>query len=110
MGSRSAHPPPVQAVADPLFQLARQRGLWAAEAPSTAAGRAALARAVAEDFGMPFVELGAAAIPGDVLAAFSRDFAVAHTVMPCGRRGGLTGPEGEGPSGFSPPLSGEGTA
>lgn len=75
--------------ADPLLAIARQRGLLAADASLAAGGRPALARAVAAEFGMPFVELGAQPIASDVLAALPRDFVVAHLILPYGRAGGV---------------------
>ncbi len=47
-----------------------------------------LARAVAEEFGMPFVELGERQIPGDALAALPRSFVLRHGVCAAGWRDG----------------------
>lgn len=73
---------------DPLMQLALERGLLR-PGGSAPPDRAALARAVAADFGMDFVELGDRAIPADVLAALPADFVRGRTVIPCGRQGGV---------------------
>ncbi len=48
----------------------------------------ALARAVAEEFGMPFVEFGDRQIPGDALAALPRSFVLRHGVCAAGWRDG----------------------
>lgn len=73
---------------DPLLQIARDRGLLRAgdDAPGD---RVALARAVAAEFGMPFVVIGDRVIGADVLAALTPAFARARAVMPLGRTGGL---------------------
>lgn len=62
------------------MQLAQQRGL--AEAGS-ASDRTAVARALAKEFGMPFVELGDRSIPAEALAALPADFVRARNVVPC---------------------------
>lgn len=56
---------------------------------SAGGGPALLARAVAAEFGMPFVELGTQPIARDVLAALSREFALAYLILPYGRTGGV---------------------
>ena len=73
---------------DPLLTLAQQRGLIRAGEPALS-DRTAVARAVAADFGMTFVELGERTIPADVLAALPVDFVRTHQVIPCGRVGGV---------------------
>ena len=50
--------------------------------------RAALERAVAEEFGMPWVALGAREIAPDVRAALPRSFIVEHTAIPFAREQG----------------------
>jgi type IV pilus assembly protein PilB len=69
---------------DPLILLARQRGLR-----HEGLDRAALLKALADDLGMPWVELGARAIPPEVLGAIPRAFALEHTVIPVFRKGGV---------------------
>ena len=49
----------------------------------------ALGRAVAEEFGMPFVTLASRQIPAEVLAALPRAFVVEHTVLPFARENGV---------------------
>ena len=73
---------------DPLLQLALDRGL-VRPGGSAPPDRAGLARAVAAEFGMAFVELGDRTIPPDVLAAFPAGYVRAHGVIPCGRERGL---------------------
>ncbi len=72
--------------ADPLLEVARQRGLLAGNGADSPAD---LVRAVAADFGMSFVELGARPIAGDVLGALPRDFVLAHTVIPFALQAGV---------------------
>ncbi|MFZ5495309.1 MAG: GspE/PulE family protein [Verrucomicrobiota bacterium] len=72
---------------DPLAQIASARGLLPHGEPVPE--RTALARAVAEDFGMAFVELGDRPIAADVLAALPADFVRGRQVVPCGRERGL---------------------
>jgi general secretion pathway protein E/type IV pilus assembly protein PilB len=64
--------------ADPLLEVARQRGLL----PASGRPPAGLLQAVAADFGMPSVELGAQPIAGEILGALPRDFVVANMVIP----------------------------
>lgn len=73
---------------DPLLQLARERGLLPPGSPAPA-DRSAIARAVAGEFGMAYVELGDRTIPADVLAALPADFVRGRAVIPCGREGGV---------------------
>jgi type IV pilus assembly protein PilB len=73
---------------DPLLTLAQQRGLLR-PGDRSPPDLAAVARVVAEEFGMTFVELGDRIIPADVLAALPADFVRAHQVVPCGRAGGV---------------------
>jgi general secretion pathway protein E/type IV pilus assembly protein PilB len=49
----------------------------------------ALGRAVAEEFGMPWVSLPSRTIPSDVLSALPRSFVVEHNVLPFAREGGV---------------------
>ncbi len=49
----------------------------------------ALGRAVAAEFGMPWVALATVAIPDEVLAALPRSFVLEHTVMPYARADGV---------------------
>ncbi len=72
---------------DPLLTIALEHGLLGVEG-SLAADRTALVRAVAAEFGMPFVELGDRAVPPEVLAAVPADFARARHVIPFGRSDG----------------------
>ena len=76
---------------DPLVQIALQRGLLPRTAglPATGPERAALGRAVAEEFGLSWVELGDRLIAHDVLSALPRDLVLAHAVMPFAREGGV---------------------
>ncbi|MDB6166633.1 MAG: xpsE [Lacunisphaera sp.] len=58
----------------------------------TAAGaldQESLARAVAAEFGMPYVALATLQIPNEVLAALPRSFVAEHTVMPIARENGV---------------------
>lgn len=71
--------------ADPLLNIARERGLCAG---GEVLEGAALARAVAGEFGMAFVVLGARGIPGEVLAALPHSFVREHLVMPYAREAG----------------------
>ncbi len=48
----------------------------------------ALGRAVADEFGMPWVVLAERAIPAGILAALPRSFVVEHNVLPYAREGG----------------------
>lgn len=73
---------------DSLLQLARERGLLR-EGEAVVPDAVAVARAVAAEFGMAFVELGDRPIPSDVLAALPAAFVRASTVIPCGRERGL---------------------
>ncbi|AOS46070.1 Type II secretion system protein E [Lacunisphaera limnophila] len=73
--------------ADPLLQIAHQRGLLR-PGDAAPADRTAVARAVAEHFGMAFVEIGDRLIAADVRAALPADFVRAHQVVPCGRARG----------------------
>jgi general secretion pathway protein E/type IV pilus assembly protein PilB len=77
----------VTAPDDPLLHVALDRGLVRGGG-ETAADRRALARSVAEEFGMKFVEIGDRVIGADVLAALAPDFARAHGVFPVGREAG----------------------
>jgi general secretion pathway protein E/type IV pilus assembly protein PilB len=77
----------VTTAADPLLQLALVRGLVRPGAPPPS-DRIALARALAADFGMDFVELDGREIPGDVLAALPAGYVRDQQVIPCGRDGG----------------------
>ncbi len=61
-------------------------GLLVTEA---ALDRAVLGRAVAEEFGMPWVTLAARDIPPELLGALPRSFAVEHQVVPFAREGGV---------------------
>ena len=74
---------------DPLLAIARQRGLLATDGEVDDNDRPGLARAVAAEFGMPFVELGAQPIASDVLAVLPREFVVAHLVLPFARIDGV---------------------
>ena len=65
-----------------LTQIALERGLPLGD-------RAALVRAVADEFGMPYVTLASAQIPDQILAALPRSFVMEHTVMPFARAGGV---------------------
>ncbi|HKB57867.1 MAG TPA: ATPase, T2SS/T4P/T4SS family [Lacunisphaera sp.] len=67
---------------DTLTQIALERGLPIGD-------REALARAVADEFGMPYVTLAAAQIPDEILTTLPRSFVVEHTVMPFAREGGM---------------------
>jgi general secretion pathway protein E/type IV pilus assembly protein PilB len=67
---------------DHLTQIALERGLPLSDPQ-------ALARAVAEEFGMPFVTLASRAVPGDILAALPRAFVQEHSVMPFAREDGV---------------------
>lgn len=49
----------------------------------------ALERAVADEFGLPYVTLGLQPIPGDVLAAVPRSFVQQHHVIPFARERGV---------------------
>ncbi|WP_438483162.1 GspE/PulE family protein [Oleiharenicola lentus] len=49
----------------------------------------ALVRAVAEEFGMPYVTLGTLQIPREVLAAVPRSFVQEHRVIPYARENGI---------------------
>ncbi len=49
----------------------------------------ALGRAVADEFGMPWVVLAERAIPSATLAALPRSFVVEHNVLPFAREGGV---------------------
>jgi type IV pilus assembly protein PilB len=51
--------------------------------------REALARAVADEFGLPYVTLGSRLISPDVLAALPRSFVQEHSVMPFAQEGGV---------------------
>ncbi len=51
--------------------------------------RAALGRAVAKEFGLPWVELGDCAIPQDVLDALPRNFVLDRAVIPFARKDGI---------------------
>jgi general secretion pathway protein E/type IV pilus assembly protein PilB len=55
---------------------------------SGALDRRALAEAVADKFGMPFVAIGGRQIPGDVLGALPRSFVTRHGVCPVEVRDG----------------------
>ena len=70
---------------DPLLVIARQRGLLAAEETGANTNRCALARAVAAELGMEFVELGLRRIAADVLAALPRAFITEHQALPFAR-------------------------
>jgi general secretion pathway protein E/type IV pilus assembly protein PilB len=72
--------------ADSLLTIALERGLCTGEDPL--AGET-LARAVAAEFGMPFVPLAGREIPGEVLARLPRAFVQQHAVMPYAREGGV---------------------
>ncbi|MDI1249675.1 MAG: ATPase, T2SS/T4P/T4SS family [Lacunisphaera sp.] len=65
--------------ADSLLTIALERGLCTGEDPL--AGEE-LARAVAAEFGMPFVPLAGRVIPAEVLARLPRAFVQQHAVMP----------------------------
>ena len=76
---------------DPLLQIARQLGLLPPGAVWPAAGveRTALSRAVAEEFGLPWIDLGDRAIKQDILDALPRSFVLDQAVIPFAREGGV---------------------
>jgi type IV pilus assembly protein PilB len=69
---------------DSLMQFARERGLLQT-AGETPVDQDAILRTIAEEFGMPWVELGDRAIPPEVLVALPAGFARGQGVFPCGR-------------------------
>ncbi len=73
---------PVTTADDPLLPIALERGLPVGD-------REELARAVAGEFGMPYVSLGAQQIAGEIRAALPRSFVAEHNVMPFDREGGV---------------------
>ena len=72
--------------ADPLLTIALERGLCTGD---DALEGEALTRAVAGEFGMPYVTLTSLQIPGEVLSALPRSFVQEHSVMPYARAGGV---------------------
>ena len=76
---------------DPLVQIARQRGLLSRGAglPADGTERKALCRAVAEEFGLAWIELGDRPVARDILSALPRAFVMEHAVMPFAREGGV---------------------
>jgi len=58
-------------------------------ATDAALDQAALGRAVADEFGMPWVLLAERAIPPAILAALPRSFVFEHNVLPFAREGGV---------------------
>ncbi len=70
--------------ADPILEVARQRGLLVDEGNDIA-----LAQAVAAEFGMAFVELGALPIAAGILNALPRDFVVTHSAVPFAQADGV---------------------
>ncbi len=67
--------------ADPLIQIALERGL------AVGSDREESLRAVAGEFGMPWVRLAGRSIPEDVHGALPRSFVAEHAVMPFARDG-----------------------
>jgi len=67
---------------DPLLVIARQRGLLLSDDAEAGTDRQTLARAVATELGMAFVELGGRGIVPDVLAVLPRDFITQNQVLP----------------------------
>jgi general secretion pathway protein E/type IV pilus assembly protein PilB len=67
---------------DYTVQIALARGISPAD-------REAVGRAVAEEFGMPYVTLASLQIPGEILSALPRSFVQEHAVMPFAREGGV---------------------
>ncbi|HEX2862611.1 MAG TPA: GspE/PulE family protein [Lacunisphaera sp.] len=70
-------------VVDPVAKLARQRGL-----ASDGLDRTALARAVADELGMEWMEWGGRSVADEVLARVPRSFALERTVLPVAAREG----------------------
>lgn len=68
--------------ADPLLTIARERRLCTGD--DLLEGEA-LVRAVAAEFGMPFVALAGRLIPAEILSALPRAFVQQHTVLPYAR-------------------------
>jgi type IV pilus assembly protein PilB len=76
---------------DPLVQIAHRRGLLPPGSGLPAGGgeRTALGRAVAEEFGLAWVELGDRPVARDILAALPRSFVLQHAILPFGREKGV---------------------
>ena len=77
---------------DPLVQLARSRGLLprgAGVVPAAGPERTALGRAVADELGLPWIELGDRPVARDILDALPRAFVLEHAVMPFARERGV---------------------
>jgi len=71
----------VTATADPLIPIALERGLVVGD------DRVEWLRALAGEFGMPWVVLAARTIPEDVLGTLPKSFVLEHGVMPFARDG-----------------------